>query len=296
MTAYAISSRRRRNDVHGLLYVLPSVLLLAILLYGPAVAGFYQSLFRVGGPDRGSFVGLDVYFQVVREPGFGGMVLASAIFVVGGVICTVGLALLIAIYINGLDERTARLLQISVIIPWAISGVVGALLFRWFYMSDLGVYREMLRRLGFAATDPMASQAGAMAILILSAVWKKLGFAVILLLSGLKAIPKDYYDAARIDGARGFQTFREVTLPLLWGPILICSVVLGIADLNTVELPLIVTGGGPLDGTTTVALSIYQKAFSQYDLQRAITLAIITFVINIVLVSFYVRAVRGKQE
>lgn len=295
MNTCAISVQRRWNDIHGLLYVLPSVLLLIILLYGPAIAGFYQSLFRISGPDRGAYVGFDVYSRVVQEPGFGAMVLASTIFVVGSVICTVTLALLIAVYINGLEERTARILQIGVIIPWAISAVVGALLFRWFYMSDLGVYRELLRRLGFIGTDPMTSQAGAMAILIASAVWKKLGFAVILLLSGLKAIPRDFYEAARIDGARGFRTFTEITLPLLWGPILICSVVLGIADLNTVELPLIVTGGGPLDGTTTVALSIYQKAFSQYDLQRAVTLAIITFVVNIVLVSLYVRAVRGRQ-
>lgn len=296
MNMHALSSRRRWNDVHGVLYVLPSVLLLIILLYGPAIAGFYQSLYRISGPNRGTFVGLDVYASVINEPGFSTIVIVSAIFVVGSVICTVALAMLIAIYINGLDETTARFLQIGVIIPWAISAVVGALLFRWFYMSDLGVFRELLRRLGFAMADPMASQIGAMTILIASAVWKKLGFAVILLLAGLKAIPKDYYEAARVDGAHPFQAFREITLPLLWGPILICSVVLGIADLNTVELPLIVTGGGPLDGTTTVALSIYQKAFSQYDLQRAVTLAIITFMVNIVLVSLYVHAVRGRQE
>lgn len=296
MNVQAISSRRRWTDVHGLLYVLPSVLLLVVLLYGPAVAGFYQSLFRIGGAHRGEFVGLDVYARVVSEPGFGAIVATSAIFVAGSVVCTLVLGLLIALYINRLDEATARTLQIGVIIPWAISSVVGALLFRWFYMSDLGVFREVLRRLGFAMADPMASQTGAMALLIASAVWKKLGFAVILLLSGLKAIPRDLYEAARIDGARSFQTVREVTLPLLAGPILICSVILGIADLNTVELPLIVTGGGPLDATTTVALSIYQKAFSQYDLQRAITLAIITFAVNIVLVSLYVGAVRGKRE
>jgi|APThiThiocy_ev2_2_1041544.scaffolds.fasta_scaffold17783_3 multiple sugar transport system permease protein len=295
MSTHAIASRRHWNNVHGLLYVLPSVLLLAVLLYGPAIAGFYQSLYRIGGPNRGSFVGLDVYARVVNEPGFGSVVLASVIFVVCSVICTIVLAMAIAIYINSLEERTARLLQIGVIIPWAISAVVGALLFRWFYMSDLGVFREILRRLGLGMADPMASPHSAMAVLVASAVWKKLGFAVILLLSGLKAIPKDYYEAARIDGARPFQTFREVTLPLLWGSILICSVVLGIADLNTVELPLIVTGGGPLDATTTIALSIFQMAFSQYDLQRAVTLAIITFLVNIVLVSLYVRAVRGKQ-
>mgnify|MGYP001060210376 CR=1 FL=1 len=65
MSTHAIASRRHWNNVHGLLYVLPSVLLLAVLLYGPAIAGFYQSLYRIGGPNRGSFVGLDVY---AREP------------------------------------------------------------------------------------------------------------------------------------------------------------------------------------------------------------------------------------
>ncbi|QFQ88842.1 ABC transporter permease subunit [Paracoccus kondratievae] len=285
----------RRNG-HGLLYVAPTVVLLLLLLYGPAISGFYQSLFRLGGANAGAFIGMDVYATVVSEPGFGKVVASTAFFVLGSVIGTVTLGFAIALYINGLDDVSARILQIWVIIPWAISSVVGALLFRWFYMSDLGLFREMLRWIGIPMMDPMSTGTGAMLALIMSAVWKKLGFAVILLLSGLKAIPQDYYEAARIDGASALQRFREITVPLLAGPLLISSVVLGIADLNTVELPLIVTGGGPLDSTTTVALSIYQKAFSQYDLQRAITLAIITFVVNIVLVALYVRSVRGQEE
>ncbi|RWR15496.1 sugar ABC transporter permease [Sinirhodobacter populi] len=296
MTIRAYLTGGLRRNGHGLLYVAPTVLLLVLLLYGPAVSGFYQSLFRLGGAEAGAFVGLDVYRTVMTEPGFGQVVTSTALFVLGSVICTVALGFAIALYINGLDEVSARILQIWVIIPWAISSVVGALLFRWFYMSDLGLFREMLRWIGLPAVDPMSSGTGAMIALILSAVWKKLGFAVILLLSGLKAIPQDYYEAARIDGAGALQRFREITVPLLMGPLLISSVVLGIADLNTVELPLIVTGGGPLDSTTTVALSIYQKAFSQYDLQRAITLAIITFIVNIILVTLYVRSVRGQHK
>ncbi|MFC0216849.1 ABC-type sugar transport system permease subunit [Pseudochelatococcus lubricantis] len=296
MTTGAYPAANRRRTDYGMLYVAPTVLLLILLLYGPAVSGFWQSLFRLDGADAGAFVGLDVYGKVLAEPGFGKVVLSTTLFVVGSVIGTVGLGLAIALYVNSLEEATARILQIGVIIPWAISSVVGALLFRWFYMSDLGLFQGMLRGFGLPAFDPMSTQAGAMTALILSAVWKKLGFAVILLLSGLKAIPHDYYEAARIDGAGAFARFREITVPMLTGPLLISSVVLGIADLNTVELPLIVTGGGPLDSTTTVALSIYQKAFSQYDLQRAITLAIITFLVNIVLVGLYVRSVRGQSE
>jgi len=285
----------RRRHLHGIIYIAPSVILLIVLLYGPAFVGLYQSFFGPGGARGAAFVGLANYEAVLGERGFGHVIWQTTLFVTGSVVCTVVLGLGIAMLIDRQKEPVARFLQIGVILPWAISSVVGALLFRWFYMSDLGVFREVLRRLGIAIGDPAASQTGAMFALIMSAAWKKLGFAVILLLSGLKAIPQDYFEAARVDGASAIQRFREVTLPLLLGPILICSVVLGIADLNTVELPLIVTGGGPLDSTTTVALSIYRKAFSQYDLQRALTLAVITFIINICLVSLYVRAVQGKN-
>jgi ABC-type sugar transport system permease subunit len=292
---YTFRTYARRWNLHGLIYVMPSVVLLIVLLYGPAVLGLYQSFFDFGGTRSGAFVGLANYQAVLGERGFGQVVWQTTLFVVGSVMCTVVIGLGIAMLIDRQKESVARFLQIGVILPWAISSVVGALLFRWFYMSDLGVFREVFRRLDFIIGDAASSPTGAMIVLIASAAWKKLGFAVILLLSGLKAIPQDYFEAARVDGASAFQRFREITLPLLLGPILICSVVLGISDLNTVELPLIVTGGGPLDSTTTVALSIYKKAFSQYDLQRALTLAVITFIVNIGLVCLYVRSVQGKN-
>lgn len=287
-------ARSRRSSLNGMIYVAPAVVLLVLVLYGPAAIGVYQSFFGLAGAPPKTLVGLGQYAAIVGEPDFGLLVWRTFVFVAGSVVCTVALGLAIAMLINRQQESVARFLQIGVILPWAISSVVGALLFRWFYMSDLGVFREVMRRVGFAIGDPASSQVGAMTALIASATWKKLGFAVILLLSALKAIPEDYFEAARVDGASAFQRFREIVLPLLTGPILISSVVLGIADLNTVELPLIVTGGGPIDSTTTIALSIYQRAFSQYDFQKALTLAVIAFITNIVLVSLYVRSVRGK--
>jgi len=283
------------GSLTGLLFVLPAILLLVILLYGPAAMSIFNSLHTLKGvtPDR--FVGLDNYARLLANPTLPSVVWTTTVFVILATVLTVALATLIALAADSLPATPARIAQIGIILPWAISAVVGALLFRWFYISDLGLFRHALAALGFGNVDPLMNPTTAMAALVASAAWKKLGFAVILILAGLKAIPRDLYEAAHVDGASGFQVFRLVTLPMLAGPLLICTVVLAIADLNSVELPLVVTGGGPLGSTTTVALAIYSMAFSQYDIQGALTLAVLTFLINIVLVAVYVRIVRRRR-
>jgi ABC-type sugar transport system permease subunit len=178
--------------------------------------------------------------------------------------------------------------QILVVLPWIISTIVGALLFRWFFVADIspGVYL-----LGLVGIDvkPLTSPTAAMITLILVAVWRTLGFAVLILLAGIKAIPAEYYESATVDGAGGMQQFRFITMPMLRTSLVITTVVLTMSNLNNVEAPLVTTGGGPGDATQILPLSIYQMAFTSFDFGGGAALATIALVINVGLVFVYLR-------
>lgn len=133
-----------------------------------------------------------------------------------------------------------------------------------------------------------------MALLVAISVWKRIGYAVIILLAGLKGIPDDYTEAARIDGANGWQIFRRITLPLLKTPLLLVAIVLTLSNINTVETPLVTTGGGPGDATRVLAIEVYERAFVNFDLGGATALALLMFAGNIALVIAYVRFTKWK--
>jgi len=266
-----------------------------LVLYVPVVVGFYESLHNIRAAVPEEFVGLRNYRLVFTDPALPQMVWRTITFVIAATAGTVVVAMLIAIAVDDLPSRLSNVAQIGIIIPWAISSIVGAALFRWFYVSDLGFFRYGLSLIN-VDFEPLMNPATAMAALIGSAVWKKTGFAVVLLLSGLKAIPSELYEAARVDGATRFQSFTRITLPLMKGQIVIVAIVLAISNFNEVELPLVVTGGGPLDATRTLALTIYSWAFSYFDFDAAVTLAIVAFVVNAVLVGLYVAYTQSRKE
>ena len=117
---------------------------------------------------------------------------------------------------------------------------------------------------------------------------------MIILLAGLKSIPKDYFEAAAVDGASPWQSFRFVTIPQLKTPLLVTSVILTLSNLNNVETPLIVTGGGPAGATNILPLDVYTRAFASFDYNTAIAMAIGMFLANIVLVVAYVRLAKWR--
>ncbi|MEM8540500.1 MAG: sugar ABC transporter permease, partial [Pseudomonadota bacterium] len=239
-------SKKSKRVNPGSVFTLPAVLLLVLVLYAPVAVGFYESLHNIRGAVPDEFVGLRNYQLVFTDPTLPQMIWRTILFVIAATAFTVIVAMLIAIAVDDLPNRLANIAQIGIIIPWAISSIVGAALFRWFYVSDLGFFRYALSLMSLEF-EPLMNPSTAMAALVGSAVWKKAGFAVVLLLSGLKAIPLELYEAARVDGATRIQSFTRITLPLVKGQIAIVAIVLAISNFNEVELPLVVTGGGPLD-------------------------------------------------
>jgi multiple sugar transport system permease protein len=267
---------------------------MALVLLAPVIYGVVYSLYRIEYGAPTDFVGLENYRRLLEEPALGATILRSAVFASCAVTLTIAISLGLAVVIHRMRPRAAFILQIIVIVPWIISTVVAALLFRWVFVNDIGLAAHVARLLGWGEFHPLATSAGAMALLIAVSVWKRIGYAMIVLLAGLKAIPLELEEAARVDGARPRQVFRFVTLPLLKTPLLLVAIVLTLSNLNTVETPLVMTGGGPGTATRILPIEVYELAFAHYDFASATTLAILMFFANVLLVLFYVRLVRWR--
>ena len=277
-----------------LAYVAPAMLLIGFVLYLPSLFGVYYSLFDLRYVAPGRFVGFGNYVRLLGDPEFLDMLLRSVAFTATAVSLTVALALALAGWINTLKGWFGMAVQLLVILPWIVSHIVSALLFKWVFVNDIGAGLWLLAQLGFGAFTPLTSPSSAMAVLIVYACWRTLGFAVVLLLAGLKGIPEELHEAASIDGANAWQRFRAITLPLLKTPMLIVCVILTLSNLNNVETPLVITGGGPAGATNIIPLDIFTRAFARFDFSTAIALAIGAFLANMILVISYVRLVKWR--
>ena len=278
----------------GLGLIAPAFALLALVLISPAAYGFWYTLFRIEYGAPTDFIGLGNYVFLLEGTHFAGLISRSAVFTAAAVSITTVIALALAAWIHRLPQRQGFLVQIVVIVPWIISTVVATLLFRWVFVNDIGIAVYAFQRLGFGQFQPLNTPTGAMALLVAVSVWKRIGYAVIVLLAGLKSIPGELEEAATVDGAGAWQIFRRITLPLLKTPLLLVVIVLTLSNLNTVETPLVMTGGGPGDATRILPIEVYELAFAKYDFAGAATLAILMFAGNVLLVLGYVRLARWK--
>lgn len=278
----------------GVSYVLPALAVLMLVLFSPVFYGFWFSLFRIQYGAPTDFAGLENYARLLDDPVLAGTLKRSAVYTVTAVALTTGIALALAVWINRLGKRLGFLVQMIVILPWIISTVVATLLFRWVFVSDIGLAGSLIRMAGLPEVQLLNDPTSAMALLICVSVWKRLGYAVIIILAGLKGIPDDYEEAARIDGASPWQIFRLIVLPLLKTPLLLVMIVLTLSNLNTVETPLVLTGGGPGDATRILPIEVFDRAFVNFDLGTATALALAMFAGNILLVFAYVRLAKWK--
>jgi multiple sugar transport system permease protein len=154
-----------------------------------------------------------------------------------------------------------------------------AVVWRFLLNPDVGLINMMLGVIGVQGPAWLADPALAMPSIIAMAVWRNLGFAMIVFLAGLQAIPRVLYEAASIDGAGSRQKLRYVTLPMLRPTILFMTVITTIGYLQLFEEPFVMTGGGPLDATLSVTMYMYQQGFTFFHQGYASAIAYVLFVI-----------------
>ncbi|MEO5964763.1 MAG: sugar ABC transporter permease [Candidatus Limnocylindrales bacterium] len=285
--APAASAGRRwrwRDDLTGWAFAAPFVILFLVFLAFPIVASFILSFTSFGlrdlqNPVGATFVGLQNYVDLLSDPKFWASLLNTVYFVVVGVPITLALGLLIANALNRGITRFRTVFRVGYYLPVITSIVAIAVVWRFLLNPDVGLINMLLASLGIKGPAWLADPALAMPSIIAMAVWRNLGFAMIVFLAGLQAIPASLYEAASIDGAGRGQSFRYVTLPMLRPTILFMTVITTIGYLQLFEEPFVMTGGGPLDRTLSVTMYMYQQGFTFFHQGYASAVAYVLFVI-----------------
>jgi len=286
--------RRSQFRINGYFFFLaPGVLLVLALTLFPALYGIYISLTNLNlGYAGSSFVGPENYLRFFTWPDLSLVARNTAVFVGTVVILQVCFGLAIAILLNQ-KLIGQQLLRSITILPWVLPSVVVGLVFaQIFGGSRLGIANYLLSLVGIHQMSWFAEPALAMAILIAVSTWRGVPFAVIILLGGLQTLPRDVYEAAAIDGATAWQRFLFITLPML-RPIILISIIMATAgSLNSLDIPLALTGGGPGNATEIISISLYKQSFFQLDISYGATIGTMMLVANIILITLYITTLR----
>ncbi|MBA2719489.1 MAG: sugar ABC transporter permease [Chloroflexi bacterium] len=239
-----------------------------------------------------TFVGADNYTRLLSDGKFWKALGNTFYFVAVGVPLTLAIGLLIASALSRGISRFRTVFRVGYYLPVITSIVAIAVVWRFLLNPDVGLINSVLRGIGISGPDWLASPALAMPSIIAMAVWRNLGFAMVVFIAGLQAIPAVLYEAASIDGAGRWQSFRYVTLPMLRPTILFMLVITTIGYLQLFEEPFVMTDGGPLDATLSVTMYMYQQGFEFFKQGYASAVAYVLFVIVAVIAFLQFRFLR----
>jgi multiple sugar transport system permease protein/sn-glycerol 3-phosphate transport system permease protein len=255
----------------------PNLLLFGLFTYWPLIYNGYLSFVRwdMLAPVK-LWVGLDNYRYLLTAPGFGKIISNTVIFTVASVGLTCTLSLAIALLLNQ-PLRGRNVVRSIVFSPVMLSGAAIGIV--WVYIFDprYGLLDVFIGGLGATSPNWLLDTNWAMAAVIIVYVWKNLGYAVVIYLAGLQAIPKELYEAALVDGASTWARFRHVTAPGL-SPVFFFLVITTIlASFQTFDVLKVMTDGGPVDSTTTLIYYLYQEGFVGFNAGRAGVAGMILF-------------------
>jgi multiple sugar transport system permease protein len=288
-----------RQDLTGWAFAAPFVILFGIFLALPILAALVLSFTSFGladlqNPIGTSVVGFQNYLDLLSDPKFWKSLGNTVYFVVVGVPATLAIGLLIASALSRGITRFRTAFRVGYYLPVITSIVAIAVVWRFLLNPDVGLINVLLRNIGVNGPDWLANPTLAMPSIIAMAVWRNVGFAMVVFVAGLQAIPASLYEAASIDGAGRWQSFRYVTLPMLRPTILFMLVITTIGYLQLFEEPFVMTDGGPLDATLSVTMYMYQQGFEFFHQGYASAIAYVLFVIVAVVAFLQFKFLRSE--
>jgi multiple sugar transport system permease protein len=265
----------------ALVFLAPALLVIGLFFLLPIGASVLLSLtdfdiYALGDLRNARLVGLRNFARLVNDPLFWISLRNTFYFVFVGGPLTLGVALAAALLLHSKLVRGKSLFRTIFFAPYVTTLVAVAIVFRYLYHPRFGGLNRVLGFLGISPIDWLGDPRWAMPAIILLAIWKNFGYAMILFIAGLQAIPETLYEAARIDGAGRFQLFRKITLPMLAPTFLFLGIMTTIGYFQFFAEPYVMTGGGgPLNATLSTGLLMYKQGFRWWNMGYAATVAVV---------------------
>lgn len=286
------------KELKQYLVVVPLLALLLLVFAYPCVLTFFLALHEVSfGEATAKYIGLRNFTELLKSATFRESLGKSFLWAAGNLVIQLvvplGIALLLNERIKGVD-----LARSLVMLPWIVPAVAIAICMRWMLLPRIGIINEILFSLGVLRRQIhfLGTPSTAMPFLILLNSWKFIPFGTLLILAALQTIPESVFEAAAVDGAKGFQQFRYVTFPLLGSMIWFVGFLAFAWNFNTFDLIWLTTQGGPGTATQTLPVLVYRTAFKVFRLGEgsaiSVFIALILFTIGVLYLKLF--APRGE--
>ncbi|MGH2531030.1 MAG: carbohydrate ABC transporter permease [Thermomicrobiales bacterium] len=265
------------------------VALYAVWVIGPMIYSFYMSLTNSDGVTQQDFIGLENYRRLVDDHVFRTALMNNVkwlvAFITVPVVCGLGLAVLLNNHLPGV-----RFIKAGFYSPMVLSSVVIGVVWIWMYQPDglINTTVELLgyggQRIGWLSNPDLVTWS-----IIGAAMWRQIAYVMLIYLAGLKNVDPTLVEAARVDGASSFQSFRQIVLPLLQ-PVTVIVIVISIIDaLRAFDLVNVMTRGGPYNQSDVLANMMYIEAFNNYNMGYGASIAVILTLITMVFIFAYLR-------
>lgn len=277
--------RKHIEAIQGIIYVLPSLILVLAFSVMPIFASTYLSFTKYNVMNPAEFIGWDNYARLLKDTYVTAALKNTAVYVLWTVPLQTILALVFAAF---LAEKMSKMksggfLRSVMFIPVIVSGVTAAAVWRMILNGEGGLLNEFLALFGISAVNWLGSKERALLSICIVAVWKNVGYFLVIYYAGIMGISREIYEAARVDGASLVQQFFHITIPML-KPVTYLVVTLGIIwSFQVFDISYMMTGGGPGHATVTLVMGIYNAAFKENRMGYACGVAMLLFVIIIVI-------------
>ena len=283
MTTAAVPRRPRQGRREAAVaygFVAPNLLMLGLFVLVPLAGTLLLSLQRTNGFGGGTFVALGNYGRLFADPLFWRSTLNTVVYTVLVTPLSLVLGLATALLLNSVLPARA-LFRSVLIVPMAVAGVASALIGKLVFDENAGLVNSLLGAVGLPPVEWQAAGVPAFASVVLVTLWLRFGFNMLVYLAGLQGIGRELQEAATLDGARGWQRLRYITVPLL-GPATFFLVVIDVIySFQVFDIVFVLTGGGPGDATSVLVSYAYQTGFVTRDQGYAAAIGVVLLLIAV---------------
>lgn len=284
--------RRRRSPLGSrwtpYLFLAPGAIFILIFQAVPLAQEIYLSFTRTSllNPTRSTWVGLDNYARIFGDDDFRRTLLTTVIYVIACVVFAVGSGLVVAMLLNK-GFRGRGVARALVTVPWAAPGIAVALIATWMLNAQYGIVNRFLDAVGLGVPGGaiLDSPKYALPAVLATTIWQLFPFTSVVLLSALQSVPQELMEAATMDGAGRWATFREVTWQVIKPSVGLLALLMTIWSLRRFELIWLMTKGGPVGATETLVIDLYSQAFDSRELGIAAAIGMVGVIISLVVIT-----------
>ena len=270
----------------ALILLTPALGLCAVFIFIPAILAITGSFYAFGITSRSwDWVGIDNYTRAMTDPIFWLALRNNLIIVLGSIVLQVGFGTIIAAILDRGLPRASTIFRTIIFAPMVVSAVAVAVIWQVLLDPNVGGINAIIKAVGL--TPPQLGWLGdpdiSIWVVLMIACWQYTGFMMVLILAGLQGIPRDLYEAAALDGAKGLKAFRHITLPSIRNVLIVAVLITTIGGFKVFDLIFATTGGGPANATQVLGTYIYLQAFNLGNMGYADAISVILLLIALAL-------------